>query len=114
MLEIIHADEITHVTAGHRWFTWICEQQGDGIDPVQAFREEVRKGWRGDVKGPFNVDDRAKAGLSQDFYQDLRGEMGFEERKTDEASIIKAGGLETLEDLRTAVVQIEYDGRKQT
>ncbi|KIY44648.1 DUF455-domain-containing protein [Fistulina hepatica ATCC 64428] len=70
-MEVIHADEVTHVTSGHRWFTWLCERQG-GLDPVATFREEVRRGWRGDVKGPFNVDDRGKAGLTQDFYGDLR------------------------------------------
>ncbi|THH32753.1 hypothetical protein EUX98_g1454 [Antrodiella citrinella] len=73
VLEIIHADEVTHVTAGHRWFTWVCEQQG--VDPVQTFREEVRKGWKGDVKGPFNVEDREKAGMTREFYENLRGEM---------------------------------------
>lgn len=76
VMEIIHADEVTHVTSGHRWFTWICEQEGN-IDPILAFREEVRRGWRGDVKGPFNVEDREKAGLTKEFYEGLKGEMGF-------------------------------------
>lgn len=76
VMEVIHADEVTHVTTGHRWFTWVCEREG-GIDPVKAFREEVKKGWRGDVKGPFNVEDREKAGLTKDFYEDLKGEMGL-------------------------------------
>lgn len=75
VLEIIHADEVTHVTAGHRWFTWICEQQG--VDPVHTFREEVRRGWTGDVKGPFNVEDREKAGMTREFYEDLKGEMSY-------------------------------------
>ena len=61
VLEIIHADEVTHVTAGHRWFTWMCAR--DGVDPVQTFREEVRMGWRGDVKGPFNIEAREQAGM---------------------------------------------------
>ncbi|KAI8977800.1 DUF455-domain-containing protein [Trametes punicea] len=73
VLETIHHDEVTHVTTGHRWFTWICAKQG--VDPVQTFREEVRRGWRGDVKGPFNAEDREKAGLTPDFYENLRGEM---------------------------------------
>ncbi|KAL7278232.1 hypothetical protein ACG7TL_008207 [Trametes sanguinea] len=73
VLETIHHDEVTHVTTGHRWFTWVCAKQG--VDPVQTFREEVRKGWRGDVKGPFNAEDREKAGLTPDFYENLRGEM---------------------------------------
>jgi uncharacterized ferritin-like protein (DUF455 family) len=74
VLEIVHADEVTHVTTGHRWFTWICEKEG--VDPVSAFREEVKKGWRGEVKGPFNVADREKAGMTKEFYEDLRGELG--------------------------------------
>ncbi|KAI0329484.1 DUF455-domain-containing protein [Cubamyces sp. BRFM 1775] len=79
VLETIHHDEVTHVTTGHRWFTWICAKQG--VDPVQTFREEVRKGWRGDVKGPFNAEDREKAGLTPDFYENLRGEMESEWEK---------------------------------
>ena len=74
VLEVIHMDEVTHVTAGHRWFSWICKNEG--IDPVQTFREEVRRGWRGDIRGPFNEEARATAGMSKDFYADLKGEMG--------------------------------------
>ncbi|KAI0738170.1 hypothetical protein C8Q80DRAFT_1207277, partial [Daedaleopsis nitida] len=73
VLETIHHDEVTHVTTGHRWFTWICAKEG--VDPVQAFREEVKRGWRGDVKGPFNAADREKAGLTPEFYENLKGEM---------------------------------------
>ena len=76
MLETIHHDEVTHVTTGHRWFTWVCAKQG--VDPVQTFREEVKRGWRGDVKGPFNAVDREKAGLTPAFYENLRGEMPSE------------------------------------
>lgn len=74
VMEVIHADEVTHVTSGHRWFTWVCGQEGN-VDPVEAFRDEVRKGWRGDVKGPFNVEDREKAGMTKEFYEGLKGEM---------------------------------------
>ncbi|KDQ06120.1 hypothetical protein BOTBODRAFT_141294 [Botryobasidium botryosum FD-172 SS1] len=73
VLEVIHHDEITHVTAGHRWFTWLC-----GItsrDPVQAFRQEVKDHFSGALKGPFNEEDRRKAGMTPDFYEDLRGEI---------------------------------------
>lgn len=72
-LEVIHADEVTHVTAGHRWFTFVCREQG--VDPVATFREEVRSHFSGKLKGPFNVDDRERAGLTRDFYEDLAGEM---------------------------------------
>jgi len=72
VLEVIHLDEITHVTAGHRWFTWVCERES--CDPVPRFREEVRVHFGGKVKGPFNEEDRRKAGLTKEFYEDLRGE----------------------------------------
>ncbi|KAI5891505.1 DUF455-domain-containing protein [Schizophyllum commune H4-8] len=87
-LEVIHADEVTHVTTGHRWFTWVCAREGVE-DPVAAFREEVRKGWRGDVKGPFNEEDREKAGLTPDFYRDLKGELGL-----DDSGILGLRGLD--------------------
>lgn len=93
VMEIIHADEVTHVTSGHRWFTWVCGQEN--VDPIAAFREEVKKGWRGDVKGPFNVEAREKAGLTPPFYESLRGEMGFVGEKRD--------GM--------AAVTVEYDRR---
>ncbi|TDL24347.1 DUF455-domain-containing protein [Rickenella mellea] len=72
VLEIIHHDEITHVTAGHRWFTHLCS--ADKEDPVHVFREEVRRHFAGALKGPFNEADRRKAGLTPDFYEDLKGE----------------------------------------
>ncbi|BEI80261.1 hypothetical protein CcaverHIS002_0107900 [Cutaneotrichosporon cavernicola] len=71
ILEIIHADEITHVTAGHRWFSWICGKRN--IDPIEQFRYEVRTNFHGDLKGPFNTADRAKAGLTEEYYTDLKG-----------------------------------------
>lgn len=95
VMEIIHADEVTHVTSGHRWFTWICAQ--DEVDPVAAFREEVRKGWKGDVKGPFNTEAREKAGLTPQFYEDLKGELDDN------------GGAATIVADRLATVKIGYD-----
>ncbi|WWC94776.1 hypothetical protein V866_001625 [Kwoniella sp. B9012] len=74
VLEIIHADEITHVTTGHRWFTWLCQKQG--VDPITTFRAEVFANFRGKIKGPFNAADRLKAGLTPDFYEDLSGGLG--------------------------------------
>ncbi|WWC71932.1 uncharacterized protein I206_105891 [Kwoniella pini CBS 10737] len=61
VLEIIHSDEITHVTTGHRWFTWL-----------------------GKIKGPFNSADRLKAGLTPDFYEDLHGGLGSNLNKTED------------------------------
>ncbi|KAK0491059.1 hypothetical protein IW261DRAFT_1435439 [Armillaria novae-zelandiae] len=102
-MEIIHADEVTHVTAGHRWFTWICEKDGN-VDPIKTFREEVRNGWRGDIKGPFNADDREKAGLSREFYEDLRGEMDNQPNH----NYIASGSVEAVTD-SLAAVHVQYD-----
>ncbi|EPQ53011.1 DUF455-domain-containing protein [Gloeophyllum trabeum ATCC 11539] len=108
VLEVIHTDEVTHVTAGHRWFTWMCAKEG--VDPVKTFREDVRRCWRGDVKGPFNAQDREKAGLTRDFYEDLRGEMGWVGNngryRTDSQP------AETLEG-QTAAVQVEYEKERR-
>ncbi|KAI1808726.1 Rieske [2Fe-2S] domain protein [Daldinia bambusicola] len=70
-LNVIHNDEITHVTTGHRWLTWICQQEG--TDPVQVFRNNVQKHFRGAVKGPFNIEARQQAGMDQSYYEDLQG-----------------------------------------
>ncbi|KZT65533.1 DUF455-domain-containing protein [Daedalea quercina L-15889] len=88
VLNIVHQDEVTHVTTGHRWFTWICAQQG--VDPVKTFREEVKRCWRGDVKGPFNFADREKAGMTRNFYEDLKGEMPSDWNKQSQEKIMGA------------------------
>ncbi|ORY83171.1 hypothetical protein BCR37DRAFT_297849 [Protomyces lactucae-debilis] len=71
VLRIIHRDEVTHVTTGHRWLTWICEDEE--TDPVNVFRSNVKKYFRGSVKGPFNQADRQTAGLDADWYANLEG-----------------------------------------
>ncbi|KAJ3260727.1 hypothetical protein HK104_006860, partial [Borealophlyctis nickersoniae] len=68
-LEIIHADEITHVAAGQRWFTWVCSE--DKLDRYATFHEIVRKYFRGPLKPPFNDEDRLRAGLDGRFYMPL-------------------------------------------
>ncbi|CEJ60581.1 Putative Rieske [Penicillium brasilianum] len=65
-LEVIHNDEITHVTTGHRWLTWICAQEG--TDPVQVFRNNVSKHFRGSIQGPFNDEARLQAGMDRRYY----------------------------------------------
>ncbi|KAJ5672487.1 hypothetical protein N7507_001614 [Penicillium longicatenatum] len=68
-LEVIHHDEITHVTTGHRWLTWICNQEG--TDPVQVFRSNVRKHFRGPLRGPFNEEARLEAGMDKRYYEEM-------------------------------------------
>jgi uncharacterized ferritin-like protein (DUF455 family) len=65
-LEVIHNDEITHVTTGHRWLTWICAQEG--TDPVRVFRNNVSKHFRGSIQGPFNDEARLQAGMDRRYY----------------------------------------------
>ncbi|PYH99805.1 DUF455 domain protein [Aspergillus ellipticus CBS 707.79] len=73
-LEIIHNDEITHVTTGHRWLSWICSQEE--TDPVQVFRGNVQKYFRGPLREPFNTEARLQAGLDSRYYEDLVGYQG--------------------------------------
>ncbi|KAJ6502075.1 hypothetical protein C8R45DRAFT_608412 [Mycena sanguinolenta] len=109
-MEIIHADEVTHVTSGHRWFTWLCEKEGN-IDPVATFREEVRKGWRGNVKGPFNIEDRERAGLTPAFYEHLTGEMAEEEMEQKRGAFKLDTGFQDLSvsDPVEAKIAVEYE-----
>ncbi|CAE6495630.1 unnamed protein product [Rhizoctonia solani] len=101
VLEVIHWDEVTHVTAGHRWFTWACNLLNE--DPVQAFRREVRAHFSGALKGPFNVVDRARAGMSPDFYEDLRGEAN--EAKEEREMKTNSGGNGLLPRLEEATTK---------
>ncbi|KAI5863611.1 DUF455-domain-containing protein [Durotheca rogersii] len=71
-LGVIHSDEITHVTTGHRWLVWICQQEG--TDPVQVFRSNVQQHFRGAVKGPFNAEARRQAGMDKSYYENLHGQ----------------------------------------
>ncbi|ODN95177.1 hypothetical protein L198_04564 [Cryptococcus wingfieldii CBS 7118] len=88
VLEVIHADEITHVTTGHRWFSWLCDKRG--VDPVETFRQEVSDNFRGKIKGPFNAEDRLKAGLTPEFYEDLSGHLGWKDELVKRAEAAAA------------------------
>lgn len=72
-LEVIHNDEITHVTTGHRWLTWICDQEN--TDPVQVFRANVQKHFRGPIRGPFNEEARLQAGMDRRYYENTPNEI---------------------------------------
>ncbi|KAL5638634.1 hypothetical protein ACGC1H_003108 [Rhizoctonia solani] len=100
VLEVIHWDEVTHVTAGHRWFTWACNLLDE--DPVQTFRREVKAHFSGALKGPFNTVDRARAGMSPDFYEGLGGET-LESKDTKKGPRLegKKSALPPLDDATT-------------
>ena len=63
------------------------------VDPIREFREQVRRFWRGDIKGPFNIEDREKAGMSREFYEDLRGEMPYSDEERSEEREIDVGSI---------------------
>ncbi|HYD30910.1 MAG TPA: ferritin-like domain-containing protein [Azospirillaceae bacterium] len=71
-IEVIHAEEITHVAAGHRWFAHACRERGQ--DPVVTWQALVRRHFKGQLKRPFNAVSRGKAGLTPDFYEPLADE----------------------------------------
>ena len=62
ILETILAEEVAHVAAGSRWFRWCCAREG--VDPAATFRRLLDEHMRGSLRGPFNVDARARAGFS--------------------------------------------------
>jgi uncharacterized ferritin-like protein (DUF455 family) len=64
----------TLLQVGHRWLTYICENSLPKREPVDEFRSNVRRHFAGKLKGPFNSEDRSRAGLSKEWYEDLIGE----------------------------------------
>lgn len=65
-MSVVHADEISHVAAGHRYLTYVCAREK--LDPVAVFRENVSRYFAGRLKGPFNTEDRKTAGLEEEWY----------------------------------------------
>lgn len=63
----IGAEEVSHVAAGTKWFEYLCGQWG--VDPVGAFRELVATRFKGQIKPPFNVEARDRAGMSRAYYE---------------------------------------------
>jgi uncharacterized ferritin-like protein (DUF455 family) len=66
VLARIYADEIGHVAAGMRWFSWEAARRG--VEPETAWRDLVRRHFRGRLKPPFNDAARAEAGLLAAYY----------------------------------------------
>ncbi len=64
VLEVIEADEISHVAAGSRWFNFTCEQQNK--NPLATFQALLTQYMQGSVRGPFSVKQRVQAGFTID------------------------------------------------
>jgi len=63
ILEVILREEVAHVAAGTRWFTWCCER--DGLDPEKTFAQLLADYMNNSLRGPFNLDARREAGFSE-------------------------------------------------
>ncbi|MGY6554457.1 MAG: ferritin-like domain-containing protein [Wenzhouxiangella sp.] len=62
LLEIILEEEEGHVAIGSRWFRYLCAQRG--LDPELSFRRLLGEYFSGELRGPFNLPARRRAGFS--------------------------------------------------
>ena len=63
ILEVILREEVPHVAAGSRWFTWCCEQEG--VESESTFADLLDRHMKGSLRGPFNLEARYAAGFSK-------------------------------------------------
>ncbi|MEP2717251.1 ferritin-like domain-containing protein [Pseudophaeobacter sp.] len=68
-LEVIYAEEVSHVAYGSKWFYFLCGR--DNLDPKGVFHALVKKYFHSSLKPPFNEEKRADAGIPPDFYWPL-------------------------------------------
>ena len=68
-LEIIYAEEVSHVAYGSKWFHFLCGREN--VDPKEVFHSLVRRYFHSTLKPPFNEEKRAEAGIPPDFYWPL-------------------------------------------
>lgn len=69
ILQTIHDDEVTHVSAGTRWFTGWCAYHGHDVESY--WQDLVRRYFKGMLKSPFNHPSREEAGMIRDWYEPL-------------------------------------------
>ena len=62
ILKIIFEQEIGHVAIGSRWFKYACKQQN--VMPELTFQNLLRTHFNGQLRGPFELEARRKAGFS--------------------------------------------------
>lgn len=62
ILKIIFEQEIGHVAIGSRWFAYACEQEG--LNPEETFQNLLQEYMSGELRGPFELEARKKAGFS--------------------------------------------------
>lgn len=62
ILETILVEEVAHVAAGSRWFTWCCAREER--DPDATFAALIAAYGYGARRGPFNIPARLAAGFT--------------------------------------------------
>jgi len=62
ILGVILRDEVGHVAIGNRWYRWLCERAG--LDPVAHYLLLAQRHGAPRLKGPFNLEARARAGFT--------------------------------------------------
>jgi uncharacterized ferritin-like protein (DUF455 family) len=63
LLEIILEEEEAHVAIGTRWFHHCCQRQG--LDPEPTFESLLKRYFADQLRGPFNLPARRRAGFSE-------------------------------------------------
>ena len=62
ILDIILRDEVGHVAIGNHWYRWLCERAGH--DPIEHNAALARQYRAPQLKGPFNLEARRRAGFT--------------------------------------------------
>jgi uncharacterized ferritin-like protein (DUF455 family) len=70
ILKIIFEQEIGHVAIGTRWFNFACEQESKA--PEETFQELLQEYMAGELRGPFELEARRKAGFSNNELEALQ------------------------------------------
>jgi uncharacterized ferritin-like protein (DUF455 family) len=70
ILKIIFEQEIGHVAIGTRWFNFACEQESKV--PDETFQELLKEYMAGELRGPFELEARQKAGFSKNELEALQ------------------------------------------
>jgi uncharacterized ferritin-like protein (DUF455 family) len=63
ILQVIYDDEIGHVQIGNYWYKYLCDKRN--LDYMQEFDRLCKKHIGDNIRGPFNIIARLKAGFTQ-------------------------------------------------
>ena len=64
ILGIIQRDEVGHVEIGTKWYRYFCEQRE--LSPLETFIDLVNRHMKGQLRGPYDMVMRKRAGFSDD------------------------------------------------